>query len=129
MTPAGVWIKDVEAVARSRWKQGKPEPEDAAEVRAFLAGIDGDRCEGAGLAAQDLTPPRVRPAARSYVLSVMSKGTPQTAAIESAVRDGYCTEGERALLLGEDLAARLQVSAPAAPAEPLRLVQPGTSGH
>lgn len=55
-TRAGAWIKDVEAVARSRWKRGKPEPEDEAEVRAFLAGNQLGSVETA-MAAPPTSPP------------------------------------------------------------------------
>lgn len=103
-TRAGAWIKDVEAVARSRWKQGKPEPEDVAEVRAFLAGNQPGSLKTAAPAPATATPVRggmSLAVAKTQVVSIMRapKAGPPVAIVEQMFSSGQVGQEVRAQLL------------------------------
>jgi hypothetical protein len=125
-TRAGAWIKDVEAVARSRWKRGKPEPEDVAEVRAFLAGNQPGSVETAATAPAAATPTRggmSLSVARTQVASIMCapNAGPPAAIVEQMFSSGQIGEKVKGELL--EWAATLETapardSAPAAPGVP-----------
>ena len=122
-TRAGAWIKDVEAVARSRWKRGKPEPEDVAEVKAFLAGYQPGSVETATAAPATSTPARggmSLAVAKVQVGSIMRapNAGPPAAIVEQMFSSGQISEEVREQLLEWTPTLTTAPAAPGVPRQP-----------